>query len=133
MALNRFQWRCPRAECKGKEPIYSYTEMSLDSLIRIHEMEHEFERVRNIRKFDEAKRTQEKPKDYNCLKITVIDIGFLKTRGVKIDDDMELESDGYGSQHSYDTTNRGGMPTGHLGKSVQPYRDNGDWPESRNP
>lgn len=31
------------------------------------------------------------PPDYNTLKVTAADIGFLKTRGIKIDDHIKID------------------------------------------
>ncbi len=123
--LEKFEWKCPRAECERNPPIFSYSKDGLQALVNVHNMEHEFTRRRHIKEFDEAlaKAKVEKPKDYNKLPINVIDIGFLKTRGIKVDDDMELTSDGYGSQYTYPTRYGRSVPTGHLGKPVQPDRD----------
>jgi hypothetical protein len=70
------------------EVIYSYTEQSCDTLFRIHESKHEIERIRNMAAFDEVLKKQ--PRDYNILKITRVDAGFLKTRGILVDDEMEI-------------------------------------------
>jgi hypothetical protein len=70
------------------EVIYSYTSSSCDTLFRIHESKHEIERIRNMAAFDEALKKQ--PGDYNILKITRVDAGFLKTRGILVDDEMEV-------------------------------------------
>lgn len=71
------------------EVIYSYTSSSCDTLFRIHESRHEIERIRNMSAFEEALKKQPK-KDYNILKITRVDVGFLKTRGILVDDEMEV-------------------------------------------
>src|SRR5271166_5171950 len=103
-------WRCSVKGCKDPE-ISSYSEVGLDTLIRFHTEEHKLEEIRRVREFDEAQKKQVK-KDLSKLQITVIDIGFLKTRGIAIDDDMELIPDGYGSQHTYWKTDgpRTGFP-----------------------
>ena len=71
------------------EVIFSYTSQSCDTLYRIHESKHEIERLRNMTAFDDALRVGPK-KDYNILKINRVDVGFLKTRGIMIDDEMEI-------------------------------------------
>ena len=73
------------------EVIYSYTQQSCDTLYRIHESKHETERLRNMAAFDSALRVGPK-KNYNILKINLVDVGFLKTRGIMIDDEMEIVS-----------------------------------------
>jgi hypothetical protein len=112
-------WRCNVPGCKDPE-ISSYSEPGLDTLIRFHSEEHKLQEMRRVREFDEAQKKQAK-KDISKLQITVIDIGFLKTRGIAIDDDMELTGDGYGSQHTYwKSDKRSDLPTGRLGKPVDP-------------
>lgn len=56
-------------------------------------MEHVQETKRNMKLFDEALKKSE-PKDYNKLFLNRVDFGFLKTRGITIDDDIELEFNG---------------------------------------
>jgi hypothetical protein len=111
-------WRCPVKGCKDPE-ISSYSEVGLDTLIRFHTEEHKLEEIRRIREFDQAQKKQIK-KDISKLQITVIDMGFLKTRNIAIDDDMELVADGYGSQHSYWKSGSSDLPTERLGKPVDP-------------
>lgn len=85
--LEKFVWRCPRAGCDRE--IHSYTESSLDALANIHRRMHVEETIQNIRTFEEAKALAP-PKDYNKLVINRTDLGFLKTRGILLDQDMEI-------------------------------------------
>src|ERR1700676_4517072 len=86
MKTDLHQWKCPRLGCKKE--IATYTIGALESLRRIHEEEHEAETKENIRKFELSKIKV----NYDKLKITYLDFTFLKTRFIKIDDDMELIS-----------------------------------------
>jgi hypothetical protein len=72
------------------EVIYSYSPVGRDTLVRIHDMDHEKERIRNMVAFDEAFK-KKPPKNYNALKVSRFDAGFLKTRGIKLDDEIEID------------------------------------------
>jgi hypothetical protein len=85
--LEKYSWKCPILLCKYEATVYSQT--TLDTLRRIHEKDHDDETRHNALKFDAAKLV-EPPKNYNKLKITKFDAGFLKTRFIKIDSDMEI-------------------------------------------
>lgn len=96
--LEKFTWKCPLPGCE-KPNEENYSEKGLEVLVRVHKLHHEIERMRHIQKFDRDMLSAPK-KDYNGLKISRIDIGFLKTRGIAIDDEMELVSDGRSSEQA---------------------------------
>lgn len=68
----------------------SWTEGGSKSLSEGHLYDHEKENRENMVKFQEALKAAP-PRDYNKLKIAYSDLTFLKTRGIKIDDDIEYD------------------------------------------
>jgi hypothetical protein len=87
--LVKFAYTCHRAGCKNPD-FYSYSQPGLDVLIRCHEIDHAAEQRRNMQAFDEALRVGPK-RNYNTLVINLTDMGFLKTRGIQVDDTMEID------------------------------------------
>lgn len=83
------EWHCPRC---GRG-VFAYTEGAFKSMCDVHIAQH----IRD----DEKERQKAQamttaiqvfiPKDYDRLILTPTDIGFLRTRGIKIDDQIELD------------------------------------------
>lgn len=119
MPLKRFIWTCPIKGCPDPE-LGSYSELALATMVRNHTTSHNLQEIRRVLEYDIAQKKAEVQKDLNKLEITVIDIGFLKTRGIAIDDDMELIGDGYGKQHKYWKSDNPSVPPDSVGKPVDP-------------
>ena len=83
----KYKWKCPRLGCKKE--FMTYTEGALQSLINIHERDHANETADNIKKYEELKKILP-PRNPNKLVLNPLDITFLKTRHIKIDEDMEV-------------------------------------------
>jgi len=83
----KLEWTCPRLGCK--KYILAYTQNGLNLFIEEHLSQHRQEdrergeTVAAIVKF--------RPPDYDTLRVTAIDIGFLKTRGIAIDDKIVFD------------------------------------------
>lgn len=83
----QFTWSCPYDGCK--KYIATWTENGMRILREKHLTAH--------RKQDKADGTlagalaKLRQKDLNKLDVTLIDIGFLKTRGIKIDENIILD------------------------------------------
>lgn len=86
--INRpYEWNCLRPGCK--KFIMAYTQQGLHLLTEEHMYQHDRE-DRESRRNKAIEYTGPK-KDYNILKMTLQDIGFLKTRGIKLDDQIEID------------------------------------------
>jgi hypothetical protein len=93
----KFEWICPRQECR--KLITSYTEGGMrlfrDKHIDQHMNEDRAVEPQPIRKPEQKKLPPApiviKEQDYNILRLTSVDKGFLKTRGVRIDENCVLD------------------------------------------
>lgn len=97
----KFEWSCPRLGCK--KYIVSYTERGMRLLSEEHILQHMREDRESptlgqiTQKINEEVKAKSdalaivEEKDYNILKLTAVDIGFLKTRLIKIDDQIEYD------------------------------------------
>jgi hypothetical protein len=95
MIEKRYEWSCPRQECN--KPISAFTEAGMKALRDQHIAQHmRQDREVQIKKVEEVKALPEaKPelpvvfveRDYDILLMTRADLAFLKTRGVKVDDE----------------------------------------------
>jgi hypothetical protein len=82
-----FEWTCQRIGCK--KFIGTYTERGLNLLVEDHMSQHQREDTeRGVMSTAMAVFVR---KDYNVLRLTPVDMGFLKTRGIKIDDETEVD------------------------------------------
>lgn len=88
MNLGSYPWNCPRDGCK--KFIMAYTEGGLRSLVEEHMAQHTREDRQQVQQ-STAIALFRPPVDYNTLKVTSRDLGFLKTRGIKIDEKIELD------------------------------------------
>lgn len=86
--LEKFYWNCPRLGCKRE--IVAYSQSTVNNLREIHEAEHQEEVKKNIENYERSKALAPL-RDYNKLKITRFDRDFLRTRFIKIDEDMEIQ------------------------------------------
>src|ERR1035437_5353613 len=111
MENEKYNWSCPRPDCR--RTIVTFTEGGMRLLSQEHILQH----MREDRKAAEQTMLQERmatlhgvtaksmqggqlshaieviyPKDYDTLKLTLVDRGFLKTRGVLVDGKIELDS-----------------------------------------
>jgi hypothetical protein len=82
------EWRCPRWPACKKE-IIAVSEAGLRVLSEQH-MDQHYREDRDKRQDTEDTSSIESDKDYSVLNITAQDVGFLRTRHIKIDDDMEV-------------------------------------------
>lgn len=94
MIEKRFEWVCPRQECR--KYIGAYTDQGMRSLRDQHIAQHMREdravEIQNIqpKALPEAKPELPfviKERDYNILLMSKSDLAFLKTRGIKVDDE----------------------------------------------
>jgi hypothetical protein len=83
--LEKFEHECQ--ECG--EVIYSYSAQGRDTMLRLHQIQHNMDRIRKTAEFDEKRRVQ--PVNHNIFKLSRIDAGFLKTRGILVDDNTEID------------------------------------------
>jgi hypothetical protein len=83
--LERFEQTC--SECG--EIIYSYSAQGRDTLVRIHNIRHDAERIEKTKHFDEQLRVR--PRNYNIFEITRVDVGFLKTRGILVEETISID------------------------------------------
>lgn len=88
-SLIRHSWHCPVPSCDNPE-LWSYSEDGLETRINFHNAKHTAERNRAIIKFDQAEKIQP-PKDYNILHLTWLDVTFLLSRGVAMDENTVWE------------------------------------------
>lgn len=83
----KFKWKCPHDGCDA------YVQCHTETYLKIAKEEHSAWH----KKEEKAKSTlaaaladlRNRPADR--LSLTLTDIGFLKTRGIKIDDDMDID------------------------------------------
>jgi hypothetical protein len=102
--LQRFEWHCPRQQCRYH--ISSWSEKGVFDAKKRHLNEH----FRQDTEFISASLAEarerfanmapKRPEDYQTMKLTWLDITFLKTRGIAIDDDMEYY-DGKGRKFEF--------------------------------
>lgn len=110
MENEKYNWSCPRPDCR--RTIVTFTEGGMRLLSQEHILQH----MREDRKAAEQTMLQERtatlhgvtaksmqgsqlthaieviyPKNYDVLKLTTVDRGFLKTRGVLVDGKIELD------------------------------------------
>ena len=88
MDLGMHEWSCPRPGCK--KFIAAYTDSGLRALSEEH-MEQHLREDREAQKRAVALEYIGPKKNYDVLNLTLVDIGFLKTRGIAIDDGVELD------------------------------------------
>jgi hypothetical protein len=99
MLEEMFEWTCPRQECNKR--ITSFTENGMKAFRDSHIAQHvrqdlAVQATRIDPKPAPEKKLPEAPivikeQDYNILKLTVIDKGFMKTRGVKWDENCVID------------------------------------------
>lgn len=94
MTEQKFEWKCPRQHCVKE--IIAYTERGMRLLAEEHIYKHireDREKAANMLegKQEQTAMTIYEPKDYDILKLTRSDIGFLRTRGIAIDDNIVIE------------------------------------------
>ncbi len=82
----KYEWKCPRKGCIRE--IVSWTEKGLRLLIEAHQLDHESRDRENMKQFQAALTPI---RDYNKLSLAWSDITFLKTRGIKIDADIQYD------------------------------------------
>lgn len=89
MNTGKYEWKCPREGCK--KFIVAYTEGGLRALAE----EHIYQHMREDRLASDSPAVKStvlfRPPDYNTLRLAAADIGFLKTRGVALDDKIVLD------------------------------------------
>ena len=94
-----YEWSCDRPGCKAS--FATFSQQAIDQMREEHLYQHRqedadteqqiAEREREARELAEALNLLTK-KNYNCLKLTGLDLSFLKTRHIKIDDeDIEFD------------------------------------------
>lgn len=81
-----FEWTCPTC----KKPIITWTQKALRDSIEHHEYKHRKE-VEGFRKDEEQKRAESaivpyQQRNYDILPLTATDVGFLETRGIRVDE-----------------------------------------------
>lgn len=83
----RFTWDCDHPGCR--KYIACYTQHGLNILREEHISTHRREQKSDT----ESKQILDRIRDKNInkLDLTLTDIGFLKTRGIKIDEDINLD------------------------------------------
>ena len=81
-----FEWKCKRC----RKEIMAWTETGLNNLVDFHMDEHHKEDRERMQQFAEV---DVSTKNYDKLKITYLDLVFLTTRHIAIDDDMEQVDD----------------------------------------
>lgn len=79
----KYEWKCPRKGCIRE--IVSWTAKGLQLLIEAHQRDHEAKDHEGMVKFQKALTPIS---DYNKLTVSWSDITFLRTRGIKIDNDI---------------------------------------------
>jgi hypothetical protein len=107
--LDMISWTCPRVDCQKTVRAYSQIALTvlIDAHIRVHTREDDkLKRIFQHNALDRVSKLAEpkpepvvpmaiqmieQPKDYNVLKLSLTDIGFLKTRGIALDDKIELD------------------------------------------
>ena len=82
----KFRWDCPHKNCKRE--IVAWSKNGLDRLAEMHLDEHYKEHRDRIAKIETALSVKKKPEEYQKLRVNWADIGFLKTRGIAIDEDV---------------------------------------------
>lgn len=90
MTDQKFEWKCPRLGCTKE--ILAFTQRGMNLLAEEHIYKHMREdREKAAQPNPEAAIEVYKPKDYDTLRVTKSDIGFLRTRGIQIDDNIVIE------------------------------------------
>lgn len=89
MNLETHRWNCPRPSCK--KFYMSYTEKGLQLLSEEHMDQHRREDREMQNQAVTALEYVGPRKDYDILNLTAKDIGFLKTRGIAIDKNIEWD------------------------------------------
>jgi hypothetical protein len=84
----QFKWDCTRLACK--KFIAAYTESGMKMLIEEHLAQHRREDMEQGM-LSASVSLFRGPRNHNVLRVTPTDMGFLKTRGIKIDDQMEVD------------------------------------------
>lgn len=87
MNAPNYEWKCPREGCK--KFIVAYTEGGLRTLSE----EHIYQHMREDRERGEITKSiiLFRPPDYDILQVTATDIGFLKARGIALDDKIVID------------------------------------------
>jgi hypothetical protein len=89
MNLNDHTWNCPRIGCK--KFVMAYTETGLRALTDEHIAQH----IREDREIQQARNMAIEyigpRRDYDVLSLSQADVCFLKTRGIAIDDKIEID------------------------------------------
>jgi hypothetical protein len=89
MNLGEHTWSCSHPGCK--KFIMAYTEGGLRALTDEHVAQHVREDRENQHIRDQAIEYIGPRRNHNILELTLADIGFLKTRGIALDDKIELD------------------------------------------
>lgn len=82
----KHSYRCPRLGCKYETT--AYTMAGMMRLADEHRAQHKREDAERLQSYVFL---QKDPKEYEVLKLTWADMCFLVTRGVKVDEAIELD------------------------------------------
>jgi len=88
VSLGEHNWDCPRPGCR--KFIMAYTEGGLRALTEEHISQHIREDRENQKAREAAIEYVGPTRDYDVLDLSPEDVCFLKTRGIAIDDKIEI-------------------------------------------
>lgn len=79
-----FEWTCPTC----RKLVMTWTQKALRDEMEHHEYRHrkEEEELRRNSEVNETAMVVYEEKNYDILPLTVIDVGFLRTRHIKVDE-----------------------------------------------
>jgi hypothetical protein len=92
-----YEWTCSNPGCKASFATFSQEAIDQMREEHLHQHRQEETEVEIKRREEEARKLAEElnlltKKNYNCLRLTGLDLSFLKTRHIKTDDeDIEFD------------------------------------------